>query len=68
MWDLSVPLSPTPSLTLAGITNGASFLNGPVSPGEIFTTFGAAMGSSALAGGTLTGGFVDDDRALLSGC
>jgi uncharacterized protein (TIGR03437 family) len=65
MWDLGVPLPAAPSATLAGVTNGASFAGGAVAPGEIFTVFGAAMGPSALTGGTVTAGFVDSNVSLV---
>ncbi len=33
-----------PSLTLAGVVNGATFQSGPVAPGEIVSLFGSAIG------------------------
>jgi uncharacterized protein (TIGR03437 family) len=33
-----------PNLTAAGVVNGASFASGPVSPGEIVSLFGSAIG------------------------
>jgi uncharacterized protein (TIGR03437 family) len=65
MWDLAVPLPPAPVTTPQGVTNGASFLNGPVAPGEIFTIFGAALGPASLIGGTVTNNFVDSSDALV---
>ena len=65
MWDLGVPLPPAPVTTLAGVTNGASFLNGPLAPGEIFTIFDTGSGPTALTGGTITGGFVDSSVSLV---
>jgi uncharacterized protein (TIGR03437 family) len=39
--------SPTPCLAHNGIVNGASFLPGPVAPGEIVSLFGAGLGPAA---------------------
>ena len=51
---------PAPSITAAGVTNAASFIGGPVAPGEIVTLFGAGIGPAALTGLNLsTSGFVD---------
>ena len=41
--------------TISAIVNGASFLHGPVSPGEIVTIFGANMGPTEQAGPDLEG-------------
>ena len=38
-----------PTLTLAGVTNGATFQPGPVAPGEIVSLFGSALGPSTPA-------------------
>jgi uncharacterized protein (TIGR03437 family) len=43
-----------PNLTAAGVVNGASFASGPVSPGEIVSMFGSAIGPPTPAGLTLT--------------
>ncbi len=44
----------TPSLTAAGVVNGASFQSGPVSPGEIVSLFGSAIGPPTPASLALT--------------
>jgi uncharacterized protein (TIGR03437 family) len=44
----------TPSLTLAGVANGATFQSGPVAPGEIVSLFGSAIGPPTPAFLTLT--------------
>ena len=41
--------------TISTIVNGASFLHGPISPGEIVTIFGANMGPTEQAGPDLEG-------------
>lgn len=43
-----------PSLTSAGVVNGASFASGPVSPGEIVSLFGSAIGPPTPASLVLT--------------
>ncbi len=43
-----------PSLTLAGVVNGATFQSGPVAPGEIVSIFGSAIGPPTPAGLALT--------------
>ncbi len=43
-----------PVLTAAGVVNAASFLSGPVAPGEIVSLFGSALGPAAPVPGTLT--------------
>jgi uncharacterized protein (TIGR03437 family) len=51
-------LSSTPpngSGAISGVVNSASFLAGPVSPGELVTIFGANLGPATAAGGTLNG-------------
>ncbi len=45
---------PAPQATAAGVVNAASFLGGPVAPGEIVTIFGTGIGPPALAGLILT--------------
>jgi uncharacterized protein (TIGR03437 family) len=53
-----------PALNAGGITNGASFATGPLSPGEIVTLFGSGMGPVALANQTVNGfGLVDTTLA-----
>jgi uncharacterized protein (TIGR03437 family) len=37
-----------PCISVNGVVNGASFLSGPVAPGEIVTIFGAGIGPPAL--------------------
>jgi uncharacterized protein (TIGR03437 family) len=44
----------TPNLTAASVANGASFAPGPVSPGEIVSLFGAAIGPATPVGLALT--------------
>jgi len=44
----------TPTLTAAGIVNGATFESGPVAPGEILSLFGSAIGPPSPAGLVLT--------------
>jgi uncharacterized protein (TIGR03437 family) len=54
--QLQVPVTATgvtgavPLATAAGVLNAASFKGGAVSPGEIITIFGTAIGPPALAG------------------
>ena len=43
-----------PFPTITQVQNAASFANGPISPGEIVTLFGSAMGPSTPLGTTLT--------------
>jgi uncharacterized protein (TIGR03437 family) len=43
-----------PSLTAAGVVNGASFASGPVSPGEIVSLFGSGLGPATPASLVLT--------------
>lgn len=51
---------PAPAITAAGVVNAASFLGGPVAPGEIVALFGSGIGPPTLAGLTLTRpGFLD---------
>ena len=52
---------PAPAITAAGVVNAASFLGGPVTPGEIVTLFGTGVGPATLVGLSLTrAGFVDN--------
>jgi uncharacterized protein (TIGR03437 family) len=43
-----------PSVTPAGVVNGATFQSGPVAPGEIVAIFGSAIGPPTPAGLALT--------------
>lgn len=43
-----------PSITAAGVVNGATFQSGPVAPGELVSIFGSAIGPPAPAFLTLT--------------
>ncbi|MGI8991789.1 MAG: BACON domain-containing protein [Bryobacteraceae bacterium] len=54
---LVVTSIPPPSLT--ALVNAASFVNGPVSPGEIVTLGGTRIGPATLTVGTVTSGTVD---------
>jgi uncharacterized protein (TIGR03437 family) len=45
---------------ISTVVNGASFLDGPVSPGELVTIFGANFGPPSDARGDLDGDFVVD--------
>ena len=47
------PSAPGGTATISSVLNGASFLDGPVAPGELVTIFGANIGPSAPAGGEL---------------
>jgi uncharacterized protein (TIGR03437 family) len=42
-----------PTVSVGGVVNAASFLNGPVAPGEIVAVFGASLGPEALVGAQL---------------
>src|SRR5258706_2962372 len=39
-----------PSIPLAGVVNAASFVGGPVAPGELVTLFGTGIGPPSLVG------------------
>ena len=58
---VSAPIAgPTPVTSAAAVVNAASFLGGPVAPGEIITIFGTGIGPSSLASAQLTPfGFLD---------
>jgi uncharacterized protein (TIGR03437 family) len=45
---------PAPQATAAGVVNAASFLGGPVAPGELVTIFGTGIGPATLAGFQIT--------------
>jgi uncharacterized protein (TIGR03437 family) len=47
-----------PLPTITAVVNAASFVNGPVSPGEIITIGGTNIGPSTPAGLTLSGNYV----------
>lgn len=50
-----------PVATAAGVTNAASFLGGPIAPGELVTIFGTGIGPTTLAGFSITpAGFFDN--------
>ena len=56
----TVQAGPAPAVPAAGVVNAASFLGGPVAPGELVTLFGTGLGPSTLVGLSLTRpGFVD---------
>ena len=42
-------LGPAPAISAAGIVNAASFVGGPVAPGEMVTIFGTGLGPAELA-------------------
>ncbi len=48
------------SPVISSIVNSASYLEGPVSPGELVTIFGANLGPSTAAQGALAGNIVAD--------
>jgi uncharacterized protein (TIGR03437 family) len=55
------PISSTPapdSAAISSVVNSASYLDGPVAPGELVTIFGANLGPSAEAGALLNGNSV----------
>ncbi len=53
-----------PTISSAGFVNAASFVAGPLSPGEIVTIFGAAMGPSDLTTARLdAAGLIDNSLA-----
>jgi uncharacterized protein (TIGR03437 family) len=56
------PLSSTSAGTpiISSVVNSASYLEGAVSPGELVTIFGANLGPSSEAQGTVNGGVVSD--------
>jgi len=41
--------APVPQITAGGVLNAASYLSGPVSPGEIISIFGTSLGPTAPA-------------------
>jgi astacin len=52
--DLQARFAQPATLTATGFLNGASYLDGPVAPGEIVAIFGLELGPAELAGLTLT--------------
>jgi uncharacterized protein (TIGR03437 family) len=44
---------PQPQPTITAVVNAASFLSGPISPGELITIFGRSFGPATLAGASL---------------
>jgi uncharacterized protein (TIGR03437 family) len=54
----STPAAATP--VISSVVNSASYLEGAVSPGELVTIFGANLGPSSEAQGTVNGGVVSD--------
>ncbi len=50
---------PAPVLAAGGVVNAASFLAGPVAPGELVTLYGTGIGPARLANFSLQPGFVD---------
>jgi len=55
--------TPAPTGTISAVVNGASFLDGPVAPGELVTIFGANLGPVAAAGAQLDGQRITDNTA-----
>jgi uncharacterized protein (TIGR03437 family) len=50
---LKIDFALTPRISVEGITNAASFLAGPVAPGEIISIFGTDLGPTSGVGGGL---------------
>ncbi len=44
-----------PAISIAAVVNGASFVSGPVAPGEIVTIFGKGLGPATIAYGDFSG-------------
>lgn len=70
--SVRLTVSSAPLFSAAGVVNAASFLPGPIAPGEIVTIFGIRIGPDALVGLRLnTAGLVDnilaDTRVLFDG-
>ena len=56
--------TPVPMITPTGVVNAASFVDGPVAPGELITIFGAGLGPTEGALGQLNNaGRVDNSLA-----
>ncbi len=51
---LGVLINATPSVQVGAVVNAASFLSGPVAPGEIVTLYGRSLGPAQLAGAEMT--------------
>jgi uncharacterized protein (TIGR03437 family) len=54
-WNVAASSAP-PTISAAGIVNGASFAPGGITIGEIVTIFGSGLGPSTLQTGSVTGG------------
>ncbi|HUP04692.1 MAG TPA: hypothetical protein VMU19_11925 [Bryobacteraceae bacterium] len=52
-----------PPPTVAAVVNAASYLQGPIAPGEIISLFGAGMGPPQPAGVEMANGVVSSDLA-----
>ncbi|MFN0101046.1 MAG: M12 family metallopeptidase [Bryobacteraceae bacterium] len=52
--DVQARFAQPATLTAAGLVNGATFISGPIAPGQIVTLFGLDLGPDELAGLTLT--------------
>jgi len=54
---MDAPLGPVtssiPQISVPGVVNAASYLGGPIAPGELLAIFGTNLGPVALAGGQL---------------
>lgn len=50
IWQIAASGPPVPSINQGGIVNGASFVSGPIVPGEIVSVFGSAIGPEQAAG------------------
>jgi uncharacterized protein (TIGR03437 family) len=55
----TIPVTVGNAASVLGIVNAASFVAGPVSPGEIVTVFGNNIGPGNPAPMTITAGFID---------
>ena len=60
------PVTVASSPTILGIVNSASFVSGPVSPGEIVTIFGTNIGPGTPASMTVSNGFVTTSLSNIS--
>ncbi len=60
--------APAPAFTASGITHAASFLSGPIAPGEIISIFGANLGPQTGVGAALdpASGRLSTSRAEVS--
>jgi uncharacterized protein (TIGR03437 family) len=69
---VAIPSAGTaPQASAAGVVNAASFLAGPIAPGEIVTIFGTGIGPAALANFALANGlfssYIGDTSVLFDG-